>query len=130
MFDVKSFSFYLLSIFLIKIYVIFTFDLLSDEFSHSAKEILVYSRIPHHALIDEWFFESMDQHILQLLIMILFYIYLEKGKFSMFYLYLSFWVSNQFNTYFMESNTLALMFPWRISVLLVPLSSFIFLAIL
>ena len=98
-----------------------------------AKKILVLHRIPHHALVSEWFSVSVIVKCAFVLIalFLLGKAARKKGKFTLssqgkiFYIIL--WLllvacGLTAVAYFSGSYTLALIFPWRISTLIVPLS--------
>ena len=87
---------------------------------------MVYFRIPHHALVSEWFNPS----VIIALLLILAALYLARSN-RLFWVMLVLLVSAVGLTLVQlatGSITLALMFPWRASILLVPLSTCLLLA--
>jgi hypothetical protein len=93
----------------------------SVEMAERAREILVNIRIPHHAKLAEWF----DAATVIKLILIGTSIHLTRSKTYRLLILLPLGISLiltviQFIT---GSSTLALVFPWRISTWLVPISS-------
>ena len=107
----------------ITIYTIYNFLLIDKQLILEGQNILL-DRIPHHALINNWF---SYKDVLSILIYIisLFLIYKNKrifiplivlGFLSIFFTLIQF---------FTENNSLALTFPWRASVFLIPISTMI-----
>ena len=85
-----------------------------------SREILVSFRIPHHAIPAEW----LDGSVIIKIVIILTALYLTRK--SIFFHFL-FWplataVLGTLLQIFSGSNILALLFPWRVSTWLVPLS--------
>lgn len=124
-------------------YVYTSFGSSSPERSARAQEILVTYRIPHHSLVSEWF----DATVLVKLALVAIAALLAfqssnstgsagHGKGTMKRLGLLLVITGSLSIlltllqFLTRSNTLALVFPWRISTLLVPLSSTMLLAFL
>jgi hypothetical protein len=107
-------------------YVIYTFEPSSAEETARARDILVNFRIPHHAVIGEWLHGSAFIQILLVVAATLLsrrsrlFIVLVSCASAALILSLLQAVSG--------SDALALLFPWRISTLLVPLSTTVLLA--
>ena len=92
----------------------------TEQFTTLAREYLVEFRIPHHAQLSVWW----DLTVVIKLLLIAVAIYLARGKRIFSILLFPFLVA-LFLTVIQvvsQSNTLALLFPWRISTVLVPLS--------
>jgi len=108
------------------IYNIINFSPTSAEFTHQAQDILVNHRISHHAKITSWF----DKWTAFQILLIAIAIYLVR-KTDVFLILLIPFVAAfglaliQFAT---NNYGLALIFPWRVSVFLVPLSTTIIIA--
>jgi hypothetical protein len=112
----------------ILIYTYTSFAATPPETLDRAREILVHFRIPHHAVISEWlnFTVLLDM----IFIAIALYLIRHTKLFTImlicilagFLLTLVQWYNN--------SDILALLFPWRISVILVPISTSIIAAFL
>lgn len=119
--------FALVSVAPIMAYVVISFH--SDQAAAGrSQELLVTYRIPHHALVSEWFDLTSLFQLLMIsvaLIMVRFY---RLGRIILLVLLPSMvlsiiqWVSG--------NAMLALLFPWRLSVVLVPLSTAILLGML
>ena len=124
----KLLIYYIILISPITLYIFLNFLLLDKELIQMGQNILV-ERIPHHALIENWFsykdFFSILIYLISLLI-------IHKNK-KIFVPLTIFGISSillsilQFIT---ENYTLALAFPWRASVVLIPLSSMIIVSFL
>lgn len=93
---------------------------------HNAQNILVNERIPHHAKVGIW----LSKFTLIQISVVMFGIYLTRKTRLFLVLLIPFLISLILTVIQMvtESNTLALLFPWRISIFLVPISSSIVLA--
>jgi hypothetical protein len=91
-----------------------------------AQEILVNFRIPHHALIRQWF----DLTAAIKLLLILCALYLARKSLLFLVLLIPFAISASLTLaqFISGSNALALLFPWRVSTVLVPLSTALILA--
>ncbi|MBN1230613.1 MAG: hypothetical protein JXA19_01980 [Anaerolineales bacterium] len=105
----------------------FTFSATAPELYAETREKLVYFRIPHHAVPAEWFNASAIAQII-LVAAALTIIFFQNRRlfwiFSVSAFFVSVLTAIQINS---GSNFLALVFPWRPSVVLVPLSSCILL---
>ncbi len=93
-----------------------------------ARQILVHYRIPHHALVREWFNAGV---VLQL-VAVLLSLYLTRRQRIVGVLMMPFLIAISLTLLQMATNNdaLALLFPWRISTFLTPLSLAIILAFL
>jgi len=94
-----------------------------------AQEILVEKRIPHHANIQYWF-SYKDLIAISILFIGLILIRDNKLFFTPIFTISFLTISISLIQYLSNSNFLALLFPWRSSVFLIPLSSLIILTIL
>ena len=107
-------------------YVIPTFWPSSPEEYARSQEILVHFRIPHHAVITEWLDGSA---MIQFVLVILATFLTRKSKL---YPIFVFGLSVSFILTMIQTitgnNALALLFPWRISSILVPLATTVLLA--
>ncbi len=124
----KILIFYVILILPITIFIIYNFLLIDKQLIYEGQNILL-DRIPHHALISNWF---SYKDVLSVLIYIisLFLIYKNKQIFiplAIFGFFSIFLTLIQFIT---ESHSLAFSFPWRASVFLVPISSMILISFL
>lgn len=110
----------------ILIYVYTTFGSTPPETTARAQEILVHFRIPHHALIGWWF----DATAVFKIILVCAALFLVRRTRLFPVMLLASLVAAGLTLLqaLLQSNTLALIFPWRISTVLVPLSSGILLA--
>lgn len=126
---VKPFQLGLVSLFSvlpILAYVYRSFGSSPSGVSQRAMDILVNFRIPHHALIANWLDVST---FVQLAIVFSAIILVRKTKIFPIMLILTILtVSLTLVQSLFQSNTLALLFPWRVSVVLVPLSTSILIA--
>jgi len=107
----------------ITIYIIQNFLLIEKEIILEG-QIIFLDRIPHHALISNWF---SYKDIFSVLLYFVSLNLIDK-KNRLFIPFLVFGFSSLFLSivqFFLENNTLALAFPWRSSVILVPLSAMI-----
>ena len=85
---------------------------------------ILLERIPHHANIHHWF---TYKDIISLLIYF-FALFLVRNNFKFFVIFSVFGFCSIFlslTQYFLISNSLALTFPWRSSVFIIPISSLI-----
>jgi hypothetical protein len=102
-------------------YVLINFIFHSSGNSPQAQDILVHFRIPHHAVVSEWFDATT---VVQLMIV---WAALWKGRRTRLFpvLCISTLVAISLTLLHLLSgdNTLALLFPWRLSVFIVPLAS-------
>lgn len=108
------------------LYVLLTFASAPAEISRQAAEILVRVRIPHHADPGVWFNLTS---LFQLAIMIGAIFIVRQQKMRRLLL-LPFLVGSLLSVaqILTRSNSLALLFPWRISVVLFPLAMSVWLA--
>ena len=112
----------------ITIFVFFNFLNLDKETTILGQEILM-KRIPHHADILYWFsYKDVISIIIFLISLILIKdkkkLFISLGVFGFCSIFLS------IIQYFLEINSLALIFPWRSSVFLIPISSIIIISFL
>jgi hypothetical protein len=120
---VKSGSIGVLALLLVSpilFYVFRSFGSTPAETTAQARDILVYFRIPHHAVISEWFEHTSIVQIAFILIAL----YLLRGT-RLFTVMLVSFLCAALLTLVQEATqneALALLFPWRISAILVPLS--------
>lgn len=117
---VKAFSVGLLSLLLVSPILLYTIHTLMP-LSEQAKVILYDFRIPHHANPHYW---SLSRTIIKVIFMLLAILMVRERK-PLFILYGSLFVFSMFLTFIQiitDSKGLALMFPWRISVILLPLA--------
>ena len=119
---------YLILILPITIYIIQNFLLLEKEIILEG-QIIFLDRIPHHALIDNWF---SYKDVFSLLLYFTFLILMNKKNlfFIPFLIFGFLSLSLSLLQFFLESKSLALAFPWRSSVFLIPLSSMIIISFL
>ena len=103
------------------IYTFLVFGPSSPESFQQAQQILITFRVPHHAIVSQWFnWTSMVQLTLiacgliitRKTILFPLYAIMSAGAFLLSIIQIA-----------TGSNTLALLFPWRISVILVPLGA-------
>lgn len=95
----------------------------SGEVVSQAYRTLVFYRIPHHAVISEWFDLTS---VVQLCLMILALTFIWKRSrrlFSIMAVCLGSMVLLSILQFILSSDMLALAFPWRISVILIPLAT-------
>ena len=105
-----------------------TFGGSNPETAARARDILVEFRIPHHAKVSEWFDTTA---ILKLFIITISFILVRRNR-LFFPLFISA-LSAVFLTFLQivtGSNALALLFPWRLSIFILPLSTTLILAYL
>lgn len=126
--SMKYGAFALVSIAPILIYVMSLFRSDFAAAGRRSQELLVTYRIPHHALVSEWF----DLASLLQLLMIAVALYLvRRSRLARILLCVLLPSTLLSILQWMSKNAmLALLFPWRISVVLVPLSTAIILGIL
>jgi hypothetical protein len=110
----------------ILIYTLFSFAPSSAESLKQSQNILIYHRISHHAIAERWF----DIWLLLKILMIIVALYLIRKTRIFFVVLISFAFTAALTAIqvITGSSFLALLFPWRISVLLVPLSFVIIVA--
>lgn len=121
-----AFSYGLLFLFLISPVLLYVFSLIGGESSEAvsqAQHILVSYRIPHHALIKDWFDSTS---VAQIIIMIIGGIVLRRRSrrlFSIVGISSVLMALLSVVQYISSNETLALAFPWRLSTVLVPLAT-------
>ena len=124
----KIFLYYSFLILPITIFVFFNFLNLDRDTTILGQEILM-KRIPHHADIHYWFSYKDIISIITFFISLILIrdktkLFISLGIFGLCSIILS------TIQYFVEINSLALIFPWRSSVFLMPLSSIIIISFL
>jgi hypothetical protein len=115
-------------VFPVLLYVWISFGLPSSEYADRAQEILVEFRIPHHAVFSDWFNLGV---VFQIAIVGAALWIIRRSR--LFHIILVCAASAAAITglqLLLDSDGLALLFPWRISVVLVPLSLSIILGFL
>ena len=122
----KIFLYFSLLILPITIFVFFNFFNLDREITNLGQEILM-KRIPHHANILYWFsYKDIISLITYLISLILIRnkikLFIPLGIFGFCSIILS------IIQFFLQINSLALIFPWRSSVFLIPISSMIIMS--
>ena len=108
------------------LYTLYAFWPTSPKINRQANDILVHFRIPHHTLVAEW----LDWTVVVQVGLILVALYLTR-KTTLFPILTILFTSSLFLTIVQvisQSDALALLYPWRISALLVPISTSILLA--
>ena len=100
----------------------------ASEITIRSRQILVDYRIPHHALVSQW----LDATALVKIGLVALCIYLVRKQRIFLILLLPFLVACSLTILqvITRSYSLALLFPWRISIFLVPLSTSLLIAIL
>ena len=122
----KILFYFLILILPITIFVLVNFLNLDKDITYLGQEILM-KRIPHHADILYWFsYKDIISLFTFLIALILIKnkkkLFIPQGIFGLFSIILS---SIQ---YFLQINSLALTFPWRSSVILMPMSSMVIIS--
>jgi hypothetical protein len=115
----------LLMVFPVIFFAFRSFGVTSPD-AQQAQEILVNFRIPHHAVIAEWLDRTTTIQII--LVIIALWIVRRSRLFPVLLISITIVLILSIIQVFTKNNTLALIFPWRISVILVPLSTVIILA--
>ncbi|MEH0153774.1 DUF6798 domain-containing protein [Limibacter armeniacum] len=107
-------------------YILLSFSPTSPDLTKYAQEILVDIRIPHHTKIKEWFSYLV---VLKIVLISIALLIVRQHKRLFIIMSMLFFTSMVLSSiqYLTQSNFGALLFPWRVSVLLVPLSSAIIL---
>ncbi len=118
--SLKILALYSILILPITIYVIYNFLLLDNSIIIKGQNILL-ERIPHHASIENWFSYKDIMSIFVYLVSIVL-IYKNKRIFIPLAVFGSISILLSLIQFFTEINSLALTFPWRTSVFLMPLS--------
>ena len=110
----------------ITIYVIYNFLLLDNEIILKGQNILL-ERIPHHASIENWFsYKDLISILVYIVSIIL--VYKNKRIFIPLSIFGFFSISLTLIQFLTEIDSLALSFPWRASVFLMPLSIMIIIS--
>jgi hypothetical protein len=107
-------------------YVYLNFGPTTADISSQAQSILVDYRIPHHAILTNWF----DNNTLYQIALVILSIFLVRRT-KLFLVLLLPFLAATFLTIVQVitgNKSLALLFPWRITVFLVPIASSIILA--
>jgi len=115
--------FYSIFILPITLFIIFNFMIIEKDTVIVGQQILL-GRIPHHANIRYWF----TYKDLISLFVYFFSLYLIKNNFKFFVIFGVFGFCSiilSFIQFFLVNNSLALAFPWRTSVFIIPISSLI-----
>ena len=108
------------------LYTVFAFRPTSPEINRQANDLLINFRIPHHTIVAEW----LDWTVAVQTGLILIALYLTRKK-ALCPIMAILFTSSLLLTIaqvITQSDTLALLYPWRISALLVPLSTSLILA--
>lgn len=107
-------------------YAWLTFGPTSDSDFAAAQQLLARYRIPHHCQIDRW----LDGIAAAQVAWIVLAMVLVRGSKLFIVMFVSFAVALTLSLmqYGLDSNTLALLFPWRASIYLVPIATAIILA--
>lgn len=108
------------------LYSLTVFTPVNQQLYQRTRYEMVYFRIPHHAVVAEWFNPS----VVVALLLVLAGLYLARSS-RLFWLMLVLLLSALGLTLLQlatGSTSLALLFPWRASILLVPLSTCLLLA--
>jgi len=113
----------------ILIYVYSNFANTPSETTQQAQDILVNFRIPHHARLDWWFDWTA---IFKIILVVVSLILIRHVKRLFFIALLLTLVATSLTIlqFILHSNQLALIFPWRISTILVPMSTALILGFL
>ncbi len=117
---------YIILILPITLYILLNFFFIDKNLILEGQKILL-DRAVHHAVIQSWF-SYKDLLSIMVYIISLIIVFKEK-KFFIPFLVLGFIsIIFSFIQFFLENNSLALSFPWRSSVFLVPISTMIILS--
>lgn len=107
----------------ITLYILLNFFFVDKNLILEGQKILL-DRAVHHAVIQSWFsYKDLLSILIYLISLII--VYKEKKFFIPFLVFGFTSIIFSFIQFFLESNTLALSFPWRSSVFLVPISTMI-----
>ena len=124
----KVLFFYVILILPITIYVIYNFLLIESDILLEGQNILL-NRIPHHANINIWFSNkdllSVFTYLISLVI-----VFRNQRIFIPLFIFGFFTIFLSIIDFFISNNTLSLTFPWRSSVILIPISTTIILSFL
>jgi len=112
----------------ILVYVYISFAATPPETLVRAREILVHFRIPHHAVISDWWNFTVLLDII--FIAIALYLIRHTKLFSIMLIGTLVGMLVTLVQWYTKSDILALLFPWRISVILIPISTSIIAAFL
>ena len=118
----------LISVSPILLYVYTNFANTPPETASQARQILVHFRIPHHALVSWWFDATA---VVKILLVCVALFLVRKNR--LFYILLVCFLAAAGLTVLqaaLKSDALALIFPWRLSIFLVPLSTALIIAAL
>ena len=110
------------------LYTTYAFWPTSPEINQQANNLLINFRIPHHTIVTEW----LDWTVAVQVGLILVTLYLTRRT-TLFPILAILFTSSLLLTIVQvisQNDTLALLYPWRVSVLLVPISVSILLAFL
>ena len=110
------------------LYLLLNFISLDPNISILGQEIMAVQRIPHHAKITYWF-SYKDIQSLIIITSALFLVYKEKNIFIPLIVVCTLSLIFTLIHYLTDSNFLGLLFPWRSSVYLNPISILIILSI-
>ena len=112
----------------ILLYTVYAFWPTSPQISQQANDLMINFRIPHHTIVAEW----LDWTVwVQVGIILIAMFLIRKSKlFPIFTILFSASLLLTILQIVSQSDTLALLYPWRISALLVPVSTSILLAFL
>jgi hypothetical protein len=110
------------------IYVLTTFSPTSPETWNQYQDILVNFRFPHHAKPEAWI--RRDSYFKVILVAIALHLIRKTRLFWIIFISYISAIGLTIIQVVSGSNTLALMFPWRISVYLVPISNTIIISYL
>ena len=110
----------LIGVFPILLHTYVVFQPTTEQLTSLARALLVEFRIPHHAQITTWW----DLTVVIKILLVAVAIYLMRGKRIFSLLLFPFLIAIVLTAVqvMTQSNSLALLFPWRISTVLVPLS--------
>jgi hypothetical protein len=105
----------------ILIYTIIVFKSTSPDITQQANDILINFRIPHHTQIGEWLNWLVG---IQAVVVVLALIVVRKNRlFAILVTLVLFTVILTIAQAFTKNDTLALLYPWRISVVFIPVAT-------
>ena len=107
----------------ITLYIIINFFFIDKNLILEGQKILL-DRAVHHAVIQSWF-SYKDLLAISIYLISLIIVYKEKKFFITFLVFGFMSIIFSLIQFFLENNTLALSFPWRSSIFLVPISTMI-----
>ncbi|TRX60113.1 hypothetical protein FNH22_08675 [Fulvivirga sp. M361] len=105
------------------VYNALTFLNHDEQVTNTAREILINYRFPHHAKVMEWF--DMISTFKILVVLITLWFTRNKRIFPIILIPSIGGILLTLLQVFTESNFLALLFPWRVSVIIMPLCTFL-----